>query len=115
MRYLALFLTTLVFVSSCKDDERYHAPKEKMVDILTDIHFAETYSTMVNDTSLHTTNKNIDSLGKYYKSILEHHDITLEQFKSSMEWYADNTEELDSVYARVLDKMSMVESNLGAE
>lgn len=81
---------------------------EKMQLILTDMHYAETYSTMVNDSFMR--NKNKDSLASFYKSILSHHKISMDEFRSSIDWYKMNPEQLDSVYANMIPNLSKQES-----
>ncbi len=112
MKYTFSLLLTLMFlVVACKDAARENTPpidKEKMTAIMTDIHIAETYSTMVSSDE-HTTNKNIDSLGIYYKSVLKHHNLTLDEFKSALDWYSTHNRHYDSVYNSVLSELSTLE------
>ena len=79
-----------------------HLSPVMMTKVLTDIHIAEAYSTMIKD-SLHKGNsKNIDSLAYYYKSIFAHYKITQDQFNESLEWYRQNPEDFDSIYVNVI-------------
>lgn len=110
MKRLILFLVfTVTFVACEQNEEAPHLPREKMVDILSDIHMAETYSTMVNDSMQRTTNKNLDSLAVYYAAILEHYKVSVEEFDTSMFWYRQHPEELDSVYTRVMTRVNELE------
>lgn len=108
--FCALFMV-VISLSSCKDEESKPAdliPREKMKVVLTDIHLAEVYSTMVNDSS-GIRNKNLDSLAYYYKTILAHHDVTFENFKESFYWYRQHPQELDTVYQDMMPIISTYE------
>jgi hypothetical protein len=117
MKYYALSLLLLLGLPACKhasknhtasnkEDSKDHIGPAKMGRILTDIHFAEAYSSMVKD-SLHKGNaKNIDSLAHFYKSIFAHYNISQQQFDESMEWYRQHPEELDTAYAHVMTDLN---------
>lgn len=113
MRFL--FLATVCYFSflvSCKEAEKPHLSREKMLGIVTDLHLAEVYSTMKNEDK--SANKNMDSLAYYYKSILSHHKVTMEELKSSIKWYSENPKELDSVYINTLTEISTIEGVINA-
>ena len=81
-----------------------------MEEVLLDIHLAEAYSTFVpKDTAVRVTEKNMDSLAVYYSRIFDSHNITREQFVSSMKWYKEHPQELDSVYTRMIPHISEME------
>lgn len=83
---------------------------DKMKNILTDMHYADTYSSMINDTLHMSGAKNMDTLAVYYKSILEHHKVSVEEFNESIKWYKLNPEKLDSVYAAMIPQLSKMEA-----
>lgn len=98
LQVLVIF-TLLLIASGCKNKNGGHLPRKVMQDVLMDISLAEGYSIMVKD-SLHAAgSKNYDSLAVFYKEIFAHHHITQEEFEQSLDWYKENTSELDSVYA----------------
>ena len=108
-RLLFLFLTVIIF--SCKESSAPPISKEKMQTILQDLHIAESYSIIVNQDSLHQGNdRNYDSLAHFYKTIFAHHNIDREKFQNSLSWYKQHPEELDSVYARMIDGLTEIES-----
>lgn len=113
MRSLIITLFCCLSFYACKEQEGTHISREKMVGIMGDLHLAEVYSTMVSDSLHRATNKNYDSLALYYKSILAHHKVSMEDFKSSLHWYSAHTEEMDSVYVKVLTDISVLEGMLG--
>ncbi len=99
LKLLLLFTVVLFLVAGCKEKGGGHLPRKVMKEVLLDISLAEGYSIMVKD-SLHPAgSKNYDSLAVFYKDIFAHHNITQQQFEESLDWYKENTSELDSVYA----------------
>lgn len=115
MKYYTISLLLLLGLPACKHaakakpdnsiDAKDHVSPVKMGRILTDIHYAEAYSTMVKD-SLHKGNsKNIDSLAYFYKSIFAHYHITQQQFDENVEWYRQHPDQLDTAYARVITEI----------
>lgn len=114
----SLFITFILIVgimSSCAEKEQPALPREKMTEVLTDIYLAEVYSSIVSDSTGLSANKNMDSLAVYYKSVLSHHGITLDQFSSSLRWYSGHPAEMDSVYINVLNELSTMEGVLNAD
>ena len=107
-RFLLTVTCSLLFIA-CKEEEKPPLSKDKMVAVLTDLHMAEVYSTMVNDTALHITNKNSDSLAYYYSTIFRHYNVSVEEFKHSLDWYVANSNELDSVYNNIITELSTQE------
>ena len=76
-----LFLSGILL--SCNNDaiDNDIIPPAKMGRILTDVQIAEVYSTIIDDTASHyVTNRNLDSLKRYYNDIFTHHNITPEAF-----------------------------------
>lgn len=106
--FTSLFL--LFAFTSCQEVTTPHLPAEKMEEILLDIHLAEAYSTMVpKDSTVRITDKNLDSLAVYYKKVFDNHQITPQQFLSSMKWYKEHPVELDSIYTRMIPRISEIE------
>ena len=102
----SLFLAALIAVAittSCKNNGGGdHLPPKVMQKVLLDISIAESYSTVVKDSTHKQGGKNIDSLTAFYKDIFAHHHITEEQFTESLDWYKSNPTELDSMYTALL-------------
>lgn len=112
-QYSLLLLSAIVLLISCKDKkEESHLSSEKMQEILIDIHYAEAYSTMVNDSLHQIKHKNRDSLAVFYADILNHHNVTPETFKKSMLWYENHPGELELLYAYVLLEATEEEGRL---
>lgn len=112
-RFAAILLSCCLLTASCsrKTGDEAHLSAQTMQNILTDIHMAEVYSSMVGQDSLHPiTEKNPDSLAHYYREIFAHHKVTPEEFKQSMNWYKLHPEQLDSIYARIIPGMNELEA-----
>lgn len=107
-KYIIVLLCSL-FVA-CSTNTSPVVPADKMKDILTDMHYADIYSTMVRDSLNMGSGKNKDSLALYYKSILQHHNVSAEDFDKSIKWYKLNPEQLDSIYAAIIPQISKMES-----
>jgi acyl-CoA synthetase (AMP-forming)/AMP-acid ligase II len=111
---LLLFSVSLLIVASCKNaGTGDRLPPALMKKVLTDVQMAETYSTMVKD-SLHknTGMKNLDSLSVYYKDIFAHYKITEAQFTTSLNWYKEHPDEMDSLYNEMLATVAAMQNTL---
>ncbi|MCB0696710.1 MAG: DUF4296 domain-containing protein [Chitinophagaceae bacterium] len=108
-RILLSIIGCMLLTTACKDEELKHLSRDKMTTLLTDLHIAEVYSTMVNDSTHKSLNKNTDSLAYYYKSILAHHNVSMHELQESMQWYGQHPSELDSVYITMLNELSTME------
>lgn len=95
---------------SCKSDLDRRLSPDEMKKLLFDVHLAETYSMVVSRDTLHPrTERNLDSLARYYQLILKHHKVTLVQFEQNLDWYKRHPEELDSIYTKMIPEASRIE------
>ncbi|MEZ5016779.1 MAG: DUF4296 domain-containing protein [Flavipsychrobacter sp.] len=97
-QFLFYFLCLVVLVACEPKEQPAPVSKEQMQQILTDINYAEVYSTMVNDSLQQIMNKNKDSLAVYYNTILTHHGITMDELIESFSWYQKHPDVLEAVY-----------------
>lgn len=100
-----------ILLAACSNNSKDEAPiaMPKMEKILIDLHMAEVYSTML-DTGMNRRNeKNIDSLAVFYKDVLQHHNVSLEQFKEGMAWYKAHPGEIDSCYKHMIVETARIE------
>ena len=98
---LFIIIAASLLVHSCSpvSGGGYHLPVKTMQKVLLDINIAEAYSLLEKDSLHRIGNKNIDSLSQYYNDIFAHYHITHAQFDQSLDWYKNNPDELDSIYA----------------
>jgi len=105
-------LLCLVFFS-CKQETGDHLPQDKMEKVMLDIQLAEVYSTMAGyDTVTHVPLKNNDSLAKFYREVLQHHNISLDQFKQSLDWYRQHPNVLDTIYNNLMGTLTIEAAKL---
>jgi hypothetical protein len=108
--FISLLLSLLVF-SSCSKKEQQHLSSEKMQQIMLDVNLAEAYSAVVKSDSLKPrSERNLDSLAVFYRSVFKHYNVTREEFEQSLEWYKQHPEQLDSVYGQMIPQMSKLEA-----
>ncbi|HRO42769.1 MAG TPA: DUF4296 domain-containing protein [Flavipsychrobacter sp.] len=110
-RKLFAFCSLFILLFSCRQKETAHIAPQQMQQILFDIHLAESYSTALHsDSTKRNTERNLDSLAVFYRSVFQHHNITQQQFEESLDWYKQNPEDLDSIYARLIPEMGKLEA-----
>jgi hypothetical protein len=108
--YLLLPLLLLFSCNSFRKDEA-PMPAAKMRQIFMDLHVAEAYSSMLDD-SLHVSrNKNIDSLAVFYTDVFAHHNVTREQFMNGVDWYRRHPEAMDTFYKGLIEDASILETS----
>jgi len=98
---------------SCKDNEQLQLPKnvlseEKYVKILIQEHILEGY--------INTQIKNVDSAMALYTQehlkLLQKFNIQSVNYDSTVTFYARNPKALQSVYAKVTDSLTVLETKL---
>ena len=100
-----------VMLVSCHRNMGDHIPPKIMSKILFDINIAESYSITLKDTLHRNGIKNTDSLATFYKDIFAHYNITQQQFETSMTWYKEHPEDLDTMYVNMLPALSKATGN----
>lgn len=90
----------LLCLGGCKyfEKEEKHLSPSKMKDVLLDVNIAESYSILLEGGPPNMNNKQQDSLAVFYKRIFQHHQISEQDFSSSLEWYRNHPSEMDSVF-----------------
>jgi len=106
MKYFLPILFVAFLFTAC-EQQQPHLSREKMQQVLTDIYIAESYSMVImQDSTRPGTQKNLDSLARYYREIFKHHNITSREFTSSMRWYEQNPDELDSTFSKMIPELT---------
>lgn len=96
-RYIFVFILAIIFIGCVKTPDGVLS-KEKMAQLLADIHIGESI------VDAEHTKYYSDSLKKTVKqSILVEHGVSQEELDSSFSWYGRNIEEYIAVYDRVIE------------
>lgn len=81
-------------------------PQEKMTHIIFDVH--------VGEARLESMGLNHDTATYLFKNveadILKKHQVSKEQFYTSYDYYLENVSELDKIYERVVDSLTVREA-----
>ncbi len=108
-KLLVIFIVFLSF-NACNRNKTpdYVIPKEKLIDILVDIHIMDGLLT-INDVRKTLLQK--DSLN-YYDALFYNYNYTRADFDTSIFYYSMNINEYDKIYEEVLNKLSEMEAEL---
>ncbi|MFI5221494.1 MAG: DUF4296 domain-containing protein [Bacteroidia bacterium] len=105
-KYLSLFILLILF--SCSPENSGNKlpegilSKEKMTDMLADIHTAEALVRMTP----HLGDTNTQTVINYYAFIYKKHGVSEADFKKSFEFYVHQPILFDSIYSDVITKLS---------
>lgn len=109
-KLLAATLFIISTLQACKEAPGKHLPQKKMEDVLLDLAMAEAYSGVTRD-NLHPSGaKNIDSLAYYYRQILDHHKVSVEEFRQSIDWYKAHPDVLDTMCNNMMNKGGRIQT-----
>ncbi|RLD61449.1 MAG: hypothetical protein DRJ05_02625 [Bacteroidetes bacterium] len=87
-------------------------PKEEMTDIIVDMHL---FDAIIWKDQKTKTKKIQQKKHHLYKSILEKHNISREQFESSMAFYQSDLNMFDEIYEEAITKLSKMKAELEKE
>lgn len=99
-KILIIFIS-LFLLSACTIRPRGILSKSQMIDVLTDLHLAD--GTLQTKGLVNANNNQL--LDNYYGVVLQKHNITQQQFDSSLVWYTDNPKIFNKIYPKVLDNI----------
>lgn len=109
-RCIIFSLLSAIIIVGCNSTPDEVLPKEKMAQLLADIHIGESL------VDVERTKFYNDSLKKVVKqSILAKHGVTQEQLDTSFSWYGHHIEEYIAVYDRVIEILEEDISQLGTD
>lgn len=83
--------------------------EKDMTDLLVDIHLTEATLRVANDSLVRfedTTNIRIR-----FAQVFRDHDVTPEQFSSSLNYYIEHIEELDKIYIEVISQLTVLNAS----
>lgn len=105
-----LFISCGLLVSC--HEEKPPIPKEKMADILTELHMAESFAQLLPIDQGGYMTKNYDTMLVLYSNIYAKNNLDTLQFKEAIAWYEARPKEFDEVYERVLETLSIRKENV---
>ncbi|PTX20349.1 uncharacterized protein DUF4296 [Pontibacter mucosus] len=114
MKRLFCILSCLCLLScqsQSSDTPKDLVPREKMVRILADIHTREA----VIETNIAYTDTALMAYNKEQEKILQHYNVTQQQFKETYNYYLNNLPQMDALYEIVVDTLSAREAKAQAE
>ena len=98
-----------VILAACGEQEKYVVipsdvlAKEKMAEVLTDIHIVEA------EANLKTLPDSASTEKLSFQKIFEKNKITKDQYEKSLKFYIDHPELLGEVYDKVLNELSKMQ------
>ena len=105
--FLVFIISSAMFAcSEATEIPAEFIPKDKMVQVLIDVHLAES--------TVSSRNMPQDSAAVLYKmyenQIFQKHGVTDSLYRKSYKWYIENVEVMDDVYEEVVDSLSLREA-----
>lgn len=82
-----------------------------MSGVLLDMHLAESYAQQIPGNK-GADLKNQDSLLRFNADILRKHRVTEAQFKTSINWYKQRPDLLDSIYQSILSEYIIMQAKV---
>jgi len=105
----SIFLLIILSCNPSKPPPReYFIPREKLVEILVDMHMADAIQ---STPSFRDLSLDYDSIDLYSDIFLQHETNKL-AFDSTMIYYSKNPRDLVSIYDEVIMKMTMINDSL---
>ncbi len=94
---LYIFLVTVVFYFACqsKIEETKYLPKEKMVQIITEMEFVKAAIT-------YQAPESKADQEKMFEMVYQTHQISKSQFEESLKYYSKKPKELEDIYNSVI-------------
>jgi hypothetical protein len=107
LKFTAIVAVMFFGTASCSSDEKKPPIKEeKFQEILTEIHVMQTKLESfkaINDTSLFAAVKG-------HQEIFSKHGVTKEQFNETFNFYISNPKQMDKMYEKIIDELSVKEA-----
>ena len=104
---LLVLMAALAFLScSHKDGDRPEIKKNKLVDVLVDIHLTDGYLSYSGS----RIDRNRDRIEGAYGYVLRKYDITPKQFGNTMKYYSSHLDDYEQIYNKVIEKLTKMET-----
>lgn len=108
LRSCLLVLMAAFVIQSCshKDGNRPEIRKDKLVDVLVDIHLTDGYLSYSGS----RIDRNRDRIEGAYGYVLRKYDITPKQFSNTMKYYSSHLSDYEQLYNKVIEKLTKMET-----
>lgn len=108
LRSCLLVLMAVLAIQSCshKDGNRPEIRKDKLVDVLVDIHLTDGYLSYSGS----RIDRNRDRIEGAYGYVLRKYDITPKQFSNTMKYYSSHLSDYEQLYNKVIEKLTKMET-----
>ena len=104
MYKIVFFIIVVLSFSSCtSEDEKLPEgilEEEQLVELLIEVELSQAFIKL-NVAKLDSINQDV-----FYQNVFEEHQVSIEQFNASLEYYAIYPEVLEDIYVRVIDRLS---------
>ena len=104
--------TLILIILSCNPSKppprEYFIPREKLVEVLVDIHIVDAVQ---GTPKFRDISREYDSIDPY-TNIFLHHETTKQAFDSTIAYYSKNPRNLISIYDEVIMKLTMINDSL---
>ncbi|MEI6062461.1 MAG: DUF4296 domain-containing protein [Bacteroidota bacterium] len=84
--------------------------ENQMISLLVDLHITEATLHIVNDSVIRSNN--IPELRIRFAEVFRKHGIKPDDFDTSLNYYIKHVEELDKIYAEVINRLSVMDATL---
>ena len=108
MKKTILYFSLLILLSGCGMRPLGILSYNKMVDILLDVHIAESAMKILDPTARRIEKQ------EYYNTVFEKYDTTKEQFDKSLDWYSRRPKTLIAIYDDVRIKAEALQARVEA-
>jgi len=108
-RIIVIFFILMVLLSCNNSSSKIPTDvisRDSMISIIADLHLADA---ILLNTNVQSKISNISS-NYIYKKVLDKYKITKQRFDYSINYYAENPSLLDSLYYKVIERLSLIES-----
>jgi len=110
---LYIIIGFLIVASGCSNNKKTDKPenlihRDKMVQVLADIQLIEASIKLNNNRKL----KKEEYTYYYYQYLFEKHNITQEDFNTSLEYYQAHISTLDTIYIDVVSELNKLQGEI---
>lgn len=117
MKFISwVLILFFIFGTSCTEKEKRIKkknviPDNELIDLLAEIHIADGILDMPNYLKKYPGKDSISD----YNDIINEHGFTREKFDLTLKYYANNPDDFELIYEKVLNKLSQLESEINSQ